>query len=318
MLRAHHKTAYVVTAAVMLAVGAVALTLITPHRSEVQQADALRADGRLPQALDLYQDVLAKDPHNEGALWGVAATHLARQDPAMALEYLNRYLRRYPRGKHATEAKTALGRVRGTFIQAQRPSPELVPAPAPPLPTGPSHELRMAWERAEKHERHSRWLDAVAAYAAIAEGSADGLTRGAAFERMARCEAQRPPFDYERVRHFYLRAQRAYREAGDTADASRCQELAYLAQEYARVKGEREKLAAEQAEVERLAKESVPQPGPREVFEQALSAYRAGDDQTALQVARPLLNQVPAAWYVVGMIHARQGNWEAARRELTA
>ncbi|MBM3476747.1 MAG: tetratricopeptide repeat protein, partial [Armatimonadetes bacterium] len=316
MLKPRFKAAYVITAAVMLALAAVVLTLVTPRRDEVQTADRLRAEGRLPEALDLYQDTLAKDPHDEGALWGVAATHLARRDTALALEYLNRYLRRYPRGRHSAEARAALGRVRAAYVREQKPSPELAPSPPPFVPPGPSREIEAAWERAEKLERHARLLEAITAYAAIAESSADGINRATAFERMARCEARRPPFDYARVRHFYLRAQRAYRESNALADASRCQQLAYLAQEYARVKGEQEKLAKEQREVAALAQQMVPEPEPREVFAEALAAYRAGDDAAALGGASKLLDQVPAAGYIVGMIHARQGNWEAARREL--
>ena len=316
ILKRRYKLVYVITAAIMLAVAAVALTRIAPRPHEVRAADALRKQGRLPQALDLYQDVLAREPHNEGALWGVAATHLARQDADLALEYLNRYLSRYPRGKHSAEARGALGRVRALYVQNAAPSPELAPGPAPAIPPGPSRALQAAWARAEKLERHDRLLDAVAAYAAIAESNADGPTRAAALERMARCEARRPPFDYDRVRHFYFRAQRAYRDINDLANAERCGQLAYLAQEYARVKGEREKLAAEQVEVETLARESVPEPGPREAFEETLKAYRAGDDTTALAGARALADKVPAAWFVAGMIHARQGDWDSARTEL--
>jgi tetratricopeptide (TPR) repeat protein len=310
------KLAYVLSAAIMLAGAAVALTLLAPRRDEVSTADRLRSEGRYAEALDLYQDTLAKDPTNEEALWGVAATHLARQDPPSALDYLNRYLRRYPRGRHSTEARSALGKLRGAYVENRKPSPELNPGTPPAMPAGPPREIEAAWEQAEKLERHGQLLDAVAAYAAVGESAADGVTRGAAFERMARCEARRPPFDYERVRHFYLRAQRAYREAADAQDADRCQQLAYLAQEYARVEGEREKLAEERREVERQARELVPAPGPREAFEEALAAFRAGDDPTALREAGALLDQVPAAWYIVGMVHARQGDWEAARREL--
>ena len=311
-----HKWAYVIGAAVFLAGAAVALTLLTPRRTDCARADALRVAGRYPEALDAYQDLLARDPNHEEALWGVAQVHLARRNPAMALQYLNRYLQKHPKGLHAAEARAALARVRGAYVDSQKPSPELSPGPAPSIPPGPPREIVEAWERAAKLERHSQWLDAITAYAAIAESSADGLVRGAALERMARCEAQRPPFDYQRVRHFYLRAQRAYRDAGDWGNASRCQELAYLAEEYARVKAEREKLAEQQREVAEVAEALVPQPGPREVFEHALSAYRVGDDQTAVQEAEQLKAQVPAAWYVLGMVHARSGDWEAARREL--
>jgi tetratricopeptide (TPR) repeat protein len=316
MPKPRFKAAYVITAAVMLALAAVVLTLVAPRRDEVRAADAMRAEGHLLEALDLYQDTLARDPQDEGALWGVAATHLARRDSAMALEYLSRYLRRYPRGTHSTEARVALAKVRGEYVQAQKPSPELAPNPPPLVPPGPSREIQAAWERGEKLERHGRLLEAITAYAAIAQSSADGISRATALERMARCEARRPPFDYERVRHFYLRAQRVYRESNALADADRCQQLAYLAQEYARVKGEQEKLAKEQAEVAALAQKTVPEPGPREVFEEVLAAYRAGDDAAALQGASRLLNQVPAAQYIMGMIHARQGDWDAARREL--
>jgi tetratricopeptide (TPR) repeat protein len=310
------KIAYVLSAAIMLAGAAVALTLLAPRSSEVSTAGRRRSEGRYGEALDLYQDTLARDPTNEDALWGVAATHLARQDPPSALDYLNRYLRRYPRGRYSTEARSALAKLRGAYVERREPSPELNPGTPPAMPAGPPREIEAAWEQAEKLERHGRLLDAVAAYAAVAESAADGITRGAAFERMARCEARRPPFDYERVRHFYLRAQRAYREAADAQDGDRCQQLAYLAQEYARVKGEREKLAKEQQEVEQQARELVPAPGPREAFEEALAAFKAGDDAAALRQGRALLNQVPAAWYIVGMVHARQGDWEAARGEL--
>jgi len=316
MLKPRFKAVYVVAAALLLALAAVALTLTAGRHDEVRTADAMRAEGRLSEALDLYQDTLARDPHNEGALWGVAATHLARHDSPMTLEYLSRYLRRYPRGPHSAEARAALGRVRGELIRAQQPSPELAPVPAPVLPSQSARKTQAAWDQAEKLERHGRLLDAISTYAAIAESSADGVTRAAALERMARCESRRPPFDYERVRHFYLRAQRVYRESNALADAGRCQQLAYLAQEYARVKGEQEKLAQEQAEVAALARQVVPAPGPREVFEEALTAYRAGDDPDALRAATTLLSQVPAAAYIVGMIHARQGEWDAARREL--
>ena len=315
-LQRRYKLAYVATAAGMLAVGAIALTLVAPRRNELAEADRLREQGKLAEALDRYQAVLARDPNHEHALWGAAATQLARQEPDLALAYLNRYLTRYPRGRYALDARRALGQVRGAYVQERRPSPELAPAPVPALPAGPSREVRAAWARAEKLERHNRLLDAVATYAAIAESNAEGPTRATAFERMARCEARRAPFDYERVRHFYLRAQRAYRDINDVPNALRCGQLAYLAQEYARVQGERERLAAEQRELQALAREVVPQPGPREAFEETLKAFRAGDDVTALAGARALSAEVPAAWFVAGMVHSRQGDWDTARTEL--
>lgn len=310
-----HKVAYVIGAATLLALAAVALTLLPPTRDTIAKADALRERGDLLGALDLYQEVLAEDPNNERALWGVAAAHLARQDRRMGLEYLNRYLNRHPRGRYATEAQQTLQRVRGDYVAAEQPSPELVPSP----PTRPSQlptELQAVWERAEKLERRQRWLDAITVYAAVAESSADGATRAAAFERMALCEARRPPFDYNRVRHFYARAQRVYREIGDFANAQRCQQLAQLAGEYAKIKAERERLVREQQETVRQTRAAAPQRGPRELFQETLSAYRAGNYALALQSARGLVTQVPAAWYVIGMIHTREGDWEAARQEL--
>ena len=78
------KWVYVLSVALLLAGGAVALTLLTPRHDPVAQADRLREAGRHSEALDLYQAALAQDPNNAEALWGVAATHLARADHAPA------------------------------------------------------------------------------------------------------------------------------------------------------------------------------------------------------------------------------------------
>jgi tetratricopeptide (TPR) repeat protein len=317
LTRLTHKWAYVISVAVLLAGTAVMLTVLTPGRDPVRSADALRSQGDYPSALDAYQGVLAAEPDDPEALWGVAQTHLARRDSAKALDYLNRYLQKHPKGVHVAEARAALTRVRGSYVDNRQPTPELAPAPGPALPPGPPPQLTAAWDRAAKLERHSRWLEAVSAYAAIAESAADGLTRAAAFERMARCEAQRSALDYDRIRHFYQRAERAYREAADIPHARRCQDLAYTAQEYARVKAEREKLARERREVAEKAREAVPAPEPRQVFEKALAALRAGDEQTAVQEARRIAESTPAAWYVIGEVHARRAAWDEARRELT-
>ena len=131
------KWVYVVSVSVLLAGAALALTLMAPSRGPVAAADALRRAGRYPEALVRYQDLLARRPDDPEALWGVALTHLARRDPALALQYLNRYLRKHPRGRHAEEARQAVDDQRAAYIASQRPSPELAPGPPPEPPPPP-------------------------------------------------------------------------------------------------------------------------------------------------------------------------------------
>ncbi len=309
------KWLYVASVAALLAGAAVALTLLTPRRGPVAQADQLREAGRYSEALDLYQTVLSGDPNNAQALWGVAATHIARSDHAMALDYLNRYLRAHPRGKHAHEASLALGRTRRLLVESETPSPELAPEPAPPFPVGPPPKVVQQWDRALDLEQRGQLLDAISAYAALAESAEDGRVRAASLERIARCEARRPPFDYERIRHFYLEAARAYRDLNDKQNSARCKELAYLAEEYRRVSEERKKLAEERRA---LAAERPPPPsppGPEEIYAKALEALKAGDDEKALAQAEKVAGKVAGASYILGMVHLRQGLWDDARQE---
>jgi tetratricopeptide (TPR) repeat protein len=310
------KWVYVLSVAVLLAGGAVALTLLTPRPGPVAQAERLREAGRHSEALDLYQAALAQDPSNAEALWGVAATHMARADYAMALDYLNRYLRAHPRGKHAHEAALALGRARRALVESQSPSPELAPEPGPSFPAGPSSKVVQQWDRALDLEQRGQLLDAIQAYAALAESAGDGRVRAASLERIARCEARRPPFDYDRIRHFYLEAARAYRNLGDWQNSARCKELAYLSEEYKRVSEERQKLAQERRELAQDRPPAPPPPGPEEVYAKALEALKAGDDGKALQQAEKVAGKVAGASYILGMVHLRQGLWDDARQEL--
>ena len=243
--RLDRKWVYIASVSVLLAATAFLLTVISTRHNPVAAADSLRQAGRYSEALDRYQDVLARDPANEKALWGVAQTHLARNDPAMALEYLNRYLGKHPRGRYATEARQALDQARAALVAGRKPSPELTPEPAPALPAEPPPQLSDQWQDALTLEGRGALLDAITIYAAIAQTTDDTRVRAACLERIARCEARRPPFDFDRIRHFYLEAARAYRALDDRQNSARCQELAYLAQEYARVSAEREKLAEE-------------------------------------------------------------------------
>lgn len=310
------KWLYVGSVAVLLAGAALALTLLAPRQGPLARADELREAGRYSEALDLYQTVLSRDPDNAEALWGAAATHLARSDHAMALDYLSRYIRVHPRGRHTHEASLALGRTRRLLVESQTPSPELAPEPAPPLPVGPPPKVVQQWERALDLEQRGQLLDAISAYAALAESAEDGRVRAASLERIARCEARRPPFDYDRIRHFYLEAAGAYRNLNDKQNSARCKELAYLAEEYKRVSEERRKLAEERRGLAAEKPPPAPPPGPEEVYAKALESLREGDDDRALQQAERIAAEVPSASYILGMVHVRQGLWDDARQEL--
>ncbi len=310
------KWVYIVSVSVLLAGTAVALTLLTPRRTAVDAADQLREAGRYAEALDRYQAILADDPGNEDALWGVAVTHTARSDYAMALEYLNQYLRAHPRGKHAHEASLALGRARRSLVESATASPELAPGPGPEFPTGPPPKVVQQWQRALALEQEGKLLDAITAYGALADGGQDGRVRAASLERIARCESRHPPFDYARIRHFYLEAGQAYRQLNDWQNSARCKELAYLAEEYERVSAEREKLAQERQALEAARPPKPPPPGPEEVYGRALEAFEAGNDEKALEQAEKVVGKIPGASYILGIVHVRQGLWDDARQEL--
>ncbi|HJN15477.1 MAG TPA: tetratricopeptide repeat protein, partial [Armatimonadota bacterium] len=286
--------------------------------SPVDDAHALREQADYSAALDIYQTTLAEDPNHPEALWGVAVTHVARQDSEMAADYLNRYIQRHPRGEHIVMARQKLAEIRGLFIETSTPAPELIETPEPNIPPGPPRQIVQAWDRARDLEQRGDYLNAITSYAALTESSADGAVRAGAFERMARCEAQRPPFDFPRIKHFYLRAARVYRDIDDQPNSARCKEMANLAQEYARVKAEQEKLAEQQRELEALvaAQDAIEAPEPRESFALALEAYQAGDQATAIAEATKVRGTVPEASFILGITHAEVGAWDDARLEL--
>jgi hypothetical protein len=94
--------------------------------------------------------------------------------------------------------------------------------------------------------------------------------------------------------------------------------MANLAQEYARVKAEQEKLAEQQRELEALvaAQDAIEAPEPRESFALALEAYQAGDQATAIAEATKVRGTVPEASFILGITHAEVGAWDDARLEL--
>ncbi len=317
-LRLDRRWVYIASVSILFAVTAFLLTVISARRDPVAAADSLRKAGRYSEALDQYQDLLARDPDNERALWGVAQTHLARHDPPMAIEYLNRYLQKHPRGERAADARQALEQVRAALVAGRKPSPELAPGAAPTISATPSSQLSDQWQEALTLEGRGALLDAIAIYAGIAQTTQDPRVRAACLERVARCEARRPPFDFDRIRHFYLEASRAYRDLDDWQNSARCQELAYLAQEYARVSAERKKLAEEAGKIQasRPKEEEPKEPTPQETYATALEAYRSGSYDEALAVAEKLVGALPDASFVLGMVHLRQGLWDDAGEEL--
>ncbi len=316
--RLDRKWVYVGSVSVLFAGTAFLLTLLSVRHNPLAAADAARAQGRYPEALDRYQDVLSRDPGNAAALWGVAETHLARRDPAMAIEYLNRYLQADPHGKHAEDARRALEQTRGSLIADRTPSPELSPGPSPALPAGPSPQFVSQWQQALDLERRGDLLNAITLYAGLAQNTQDTSVRAACLERIARCEARRPPFDFARIRHFYLEAARAYRELSDWQNSARCEELGYLAQEYARVEAATKKMqeAEKKLAVVTPKPEEPKPPTAQETYAEALEAFRAGNDDKALAAAQKVVAALPEANYLLGAIHVRQGLWDDAREEL--